>query len=63
MVHVLGHVSTGVQGEGPHDAALGRLPQQTPEGDDGGHAGAVEEEEGGQTLQAECVGVVGQVVR
>lgn len=45
-----------------HHAALGGLAQQPPEGDDGRHAGAVEEEEGSQTLQADGVGVVGQIV-
>lgn len=43
-------------------ASLCGLPQQPSEGDDRGHAGAVEEEEGGQTLQAQCVCVVRQVV-
>lgn len=38
------------------------LAQQSPEGDDGRHAGAVEEEEGGQTLQTDGVCVVGNVV-
>ena len=46
-----------------HHAALGGLAQQPAEGDDGGHAGAVQEEEGGQTLEAERVRVVRQVVR
>lgn len=45
-----------------HHAALGGLAQQSPEGDDGRHACAVEEEEGGQTLQADGVGVVGKIV-
>lgn len=48
---------------GPHHSALRGFTQQPPKGDDGGHAGAVEEEEGGQTLQADGVGVVRQVVR
>ena len=43
-------------------ASLRGLPQEPPEGDDGGHAGAVEEQEGGQTLQARCIFVVRQVV-
>lgn len=45
-----------------HHAALGGLAQQAPEGDDGRHAGTVEEEKGSQTLQADGVGVVGQIV-
>lgn len=48
---------------GPHHTALRGFTQQPPEGDDGGHAGAVEEQEGGQTLQADGVRVVRQVVR
>lgn len=43
-------------------AALRRLAQQPAEGDDGGHAGTVEEEEGGHTLKAAGVSVVRQVV-
>lgn len=43
-------------------AALGRLAQQSSEGDDGGHAGTVEEEEGGHTLEATGITVVRQVV-
>lgn len=35
--------------------AVGRLPQQSPEGDDRGHAGTEEEEEGRQTLQAQTI--------
>ena len=46
-----------------HHAALGGLTQQPAEGDDGRHAGAVEEEEGGQALEAQGVRVVRQVVR
>lgn len=45
-----------------HHAPFGGLAQQSSEGDDGRHAGAVQEEEGGQTLKADGVGVVGQVV-
>lgn len=45
-----------------YDAALGRLAQQSAEGDDGRHAGAVEEEERGHTLKATGVCVVRQVV-
>lgn len=40
---------------GTHYVAVGRLPQQPPKGDDGGHAGTVEEEEGRQTLQAQSI--------
>lgn len=43
-------------------AALRRLAQQSAEGDDGGHAGAVEEEERGHTLKTTGVSVVRQVV-
>lgn len=39
------------------------LPQQPPEGDDRRHAGTVEEEEGGHTLQAEAVFKVAQIER
>lgn len=46
-----------------YHAALCGLAQEPSEGDDRWHAGAVEEEEGGQTLQTEGVRVVGQVVR
>lgn len=35
--------------------AIGRLPQQPPKGDDRGHAGTVEEEEGRQALQAQTI--------
>lgn len=43
-------------------ASLGGFPQQSAEGDDRRHAGTVEEKEGGQTLQAQSVRVVRQVV-
>ena len=46
-----------------HYLPLGGLPQQPPEGDDGGHAGAVEEEEGGHALQAQTVPEVAEVER
>ena len=46
-----------------YNVALGGLPQQAPEGDDGGHAGAVEEEDGGQALQVERVPDVAPVER
>ena len=55
-------MSKTVQGEEPHDAALCGLAQQASEGDDGGHARAVEEEQGGQALEAEGIAVVRQVV-
>lgn len=45
-----------------YDAALRRLAQQSAEGDDGGHAGTVEEEERGHTLKAAGVSVVRQVM-
>jgi len=38
-----------------YDVPLGGLAQQAAEGDDGGHAGAVEEEHRGQALQAQRV--------
>lgn len=38
-----------------HYVAISRLPQQPPEGDDRGHAGAVEEEEGCQALQTQRI--------
>lgn len=38
-----------------HYVAFCCLPKQPSERDDRGHAGAVEEEDGGQTLQAEGV--------
>ncbi len=46
-----------------YHASLCGLAQESSKGDDGWHAGAVEEEEGGQTLQTEGVCVVGKVVR
>lgn len=47
---------------GVYYSSFCRLAQQPSKGDDGGHAGTVEEEEGGHALQAACVGVVRQVV-
>lgn len=46
---------------GAHHVAFGRLPQQSPKGDDRGHAGTVEEEEGRQALQAESIAKVARV--
>lgn len=43
-------------------AALRRLAQQSAEGDDGRHAGTVEEEERGHALEATGVAVVRQVM-
>lgn len=40
---------------GAHNVAVGCLSQQAPEGDDGGHAGTVKEQEGRQALQAQTV--------
>lgn len=44
-------------------ASLGSLPQQPSEGDNRGHAGTVEEEEGGHTLETEAIFIVTQIVR
>lgn len=57
--------SAGTQRKGKviYYASFCRLAQQPSEGDDGGHAGTVEEEERGHTLEAESVVVVGQIVR
>lgn len=49
--------------EASHHSPLRCLAQQSSEGDDRRHAGAVQEEEGGQTLQTDGVCVVGQIVR
>lgn len=38
-----------------HNVAFGGFSQETPEGDDGGHAGAVQEEDGSQTLEAKSI--------
>ena len=38
-----------------YDVSFGGFSQQTSERDDGGHAGAVEEEDGRQTLETDCV--------
>ncbi|TNN59973.1 hypothetical protein EYF80_029815 [Liparis tanakae] len=46
-----------------HDVAFCRLPEQTSECDDRGHAGAVEEQDGGETLQTEGVSDVAPVER
>lgn len=46
-----------------HHSPLRCFAQQSSEGDDRRHAGAVQEEEGGQTLQTDGVRVVGQIVR
>lgn len=48
---------------GTYHASLGGLAQESSKGDDGGHAGAVKEEEGGQTLQTNGICVVGKIVR
>lgn len=42
-------------------ASLGGFSEQTPKGDDWWHAGTIQEEEGGQTLQAERIPVVAPV--
>lgn len=47
----------------PYDASLCRLPQQSSKGDDRRHAGTVEEEEGGHTLEAHTVLEVTQIER
>ena len=46
-----------------YNASLRSLPQQASEGDDWGHAGAVEEEEGGNTLKTQPIFVVTQIER
>jgi len=46
-----------------YHASLRGLTQESAEGDDRRHAGAVEEEERGQTLQADGIREVGDVVR
>ena len=46
-----------------HNAPIGGLSEQSSEGDDRGHAGAVEEQEGGDTLQINAVSIVTQVER
>lgn len=46
-----------------YDASLCRLPQQSSKGDDRWHAGTVEEEERGHTLEAETVLEVTQIER
>lgn len=46
-----------------HHTSLRGFAQQPPEGDDGRHAGAVQEEEGGQTLQTDGICVVGKIAR
>lgn len=46
-----------------HYVALCCLPEQTSERDDRRHAGAVEEQDGGQTLQTEGVSDVAPVER
>lgn len=46
-----------------HDVALRSLSQQPPKCDDRRHAGTVEEEDGGQTLQAQRVPDVAPVER
>ncbi len=38
-----------------HYVVFGGFPQKASEGDDGGHAGTIEEEDGGQALQAKRV--------
>lgn len=38
-----------------YNTSFCRLPQQSPKGDDRRHAGTVEEEEGGHTLEAETI--------
>lgn len=43
-------------------ATLSGLPQQTPERDDGRHAGTVQEEEGRHALQTQGIFVVWEVV-
>lgn len=48
---------------GSYYAPFGGLPEQTSEGDDGRHAGAVQEEDGGQALQAHGVSDVAPVER
>lgn len=55
--------SVNDKGNGAYNTALGGLAQESSKGDDGGHACAVEEEEGGQTLQTNGIGIVGKVVR
>lgn len=47
----------------PYHSPICGFTQQPTKGDDRRHAGAVEEEEGGQTLQTDGVGVVGKVMR
>lgn len=46
-----------------HDVAFCCLPEQTSKCDDRGHAGAVEEQDGGETLQTEGVSDVAPVER
>lgn len=46
-----------------YDASLCRLPQQSSKGDDRRHAGTVEEEKGGHTLEAHAVLKVTQIER
>ena len=46
-----------------YDVVVGGVPQQAAEGDDGSEAGEVHEEEGGEALGVEGVGVVTQVPR
>lgn len=46
----------------PYYSTLCGLPKQASESDHRRHAGTIEEQEGGQTLQADGIGVVRHVV-
>lgn len=46
-----------------YNASLCRLPQQSSKGDNGRHAGTVEEEEGGHALEAHAIFKITQVER
>lgn len=61
---VIGVAFVDTHGQGPtHYVSLGGLAQQSSEGDDRGHAGAVEEQDGSQTLQVKRVPNVAPVER